>query len=395
MDIPVVTEPISRILVVHNSYQQRGGEDCVVDAEIALLRSHGHEVETYRRHNNDVATMGAAVLATEAVWSRRTTVELSNKLDVFRPDVIHVHNTFPLISASLYWTAAKAGIPVVQSLHNFRLVCLQAMLLRDGRPCEDCVGRLPWRGVLRRCYRSSTRESAVVAAMLGAHRALGTYREKVSRYIALSEFSRRKLVQGGLPAERITVKPNFVDVSGSVEAKRVGGLFVGRLSQEKGLHVLLGALERCAGTVIRVVGAGPEAHTLDGHPYVRALGWREREETLKEYYSAEYLVLPSVCYENFPLALVEAFACKVPVIASRLGAMAELIEDGQTGLLFDPGSAVDLAAKIKWAEANRKHMREMGENARIVYESKYTPEKNYRQLIAIYAAALAESRQRD
>ncbi len=328
-------------------------------------------------------------LAIQTAWSRRATKVICDKIRRFQPDVMHVHNTLPLISPSVYWAAGRVGVPVVQTLHNFRLLCLQAMLLRDGHPCEDCVGKAPWRGVIHRCYRGSTAQSTVLAGSVLTHRALGTYRNKVSRYIALTEFSRKKFVEGGMSAEKIVVKPNFAVVSYDGELKRAGGLFVGRLSQEKGIDVMLAAVQQCPEVTVRVAGEGPEAHKVRAHTGIVPLGLRSRSETLDEMRRAEYLLLPSICYENFPLTVVEAFASGLPVIASRLGAMAELIADGQTGLLFDPGSAEDLAVKIKWAEANRDRMHEMGEAARAVYESRYTPEQNHSQLMGIYASAIA------
>lgn len=391
MDLATVPPSNIRILVVHDSYQQRGGEDNVVDSEVTLLRTYGHQVEVYRRHNDEVGGMSKVALALQTVWSPRTVADVSGIISQFRPDVIHSHNTFPLVSPSLYWAASKAHVPVVQTLHNFRLVCLQAMLLRDGHICEDCLGRFPWRGVVRRCYRRSAPQSATVAVMVGVHRVLGTYRHKVARYIALTDFSRRKFVEGGLPADRIAVKPHFVDVPPRAELQRVGGLFVGRLSHEKGIDVLLGAITHSPGLTIRVVGSGPEARQLAFHPNIILLGWKAWRDMLEEMYHAAYLVLPSLCYENFPLAIVEAYACGLPVIASRSGAMAELIEDGRTGLLCEPGSAYDLAAKMKWADANPERMREMGRIARAVYESKYTPSRNYPQLRDIYSTAITGS----
>lgn len=373
-----------RILIAHNAYQQRGGEDAVVEAEIALLREHGHEVLSYTRHNDELGRIGKLSALKQTLWSGRTTNEMSAQISQDKPDVIHVHNTFPLVSPSIYWAAARAKVPVVQTLHNFRLLCPQAMFLRQGHVCEDCLGGLPWRGVVRKCYRGSVAQSAALAGMLTMHRAMGTYQDKVACYIALNEFCKNKFIEGGLPADKIMVKPNFVEVSPCEERVRAGGLFVGRLSPEKGIDVLLDAAMQCVKRAIRVVGSGPESRRVESHPGVISLGWKTQRETLEEMQRASYLVMPSLWYENFPRTLVEAFACGLPVIASRMGAMVELIKDGRTGLLFDPGSAEDLSKKIAWAEANSTAMREMGKNARNEYEEKYTPEQNYQHLMAIY-----------
>lgn len=384
-----------RVLIAHNAYQQRGGEDAVADAEAELLRHYGHGVERYGRHNDEIAGIAPHVLARQTLWSERTTEELGSLLRAWRPDILHVHNTFPLISPSLYWAASAAGVPVVQTLHNFRLLCPQAMFLRDGRICEDCLGRLPWRGVARRCYRDSATQTGVLAGMLAVHRALGTYSRKVSRFIALNGFCRDKFIQGGLPAGKIAVKPNFVawDDGRSdqgASGRDAGFLFVGRLSAEKGVETLARACADLISVALRVAGTGPEAERLRGLAGVALLGALPGEAVRAEMDRALALVLPSICYENFPRTLVEAYACGLPVIASRLGAMAELVRDGETGLLFEPGNAEDLAAKMRWARANPEAMAAMGRAARAEYEAKYTPEINYRQLMAIYEAAIGD-----
>lgn len=388
------------ILIAHNQYRQRGGEDAVVEAEVALLRGHGHSVRLYARHNDEIGPGNAVNAALGTVWSRRTVREVSAMLADSAVDVVHAHNTFPLISPSLYWNAARAGVPVVQTLHNFRLSCPQGMYLRDGRICEDCMGRVPWRGVVHRCYRQSVSQSGVLAAMLTAHRAMGTWQQKVTRYIALNEFCRRKFIQGGLPADRIVVKPNFVvspaSLAGSAGAppSRRGGLYVGRLSPEKGISVLLAALDMRPGQQIDLVGDGPELSKIQKHPAARSLGVLNQEEVMHRMQSAVYLVMPSLWYENFPRTLVEAYSCGLPVIASRLGALAELVEEGRTGLLFEAGNAAELAEKIAWAESNPDAMRKMGDAARALYEKEYTPERNYEQLMAIYEQACAAGKGR-
>jgi len=381
-----------RVLVVHNRYQQAGGEDAVVRDEMRMLRERGMQVELYERNNEQVADLPKARLAAGTVWSRRTTGDLDTLLRIWRPDVIHAHNTFPLISPAMYFVAARHRVPVVQTLHNFRLFCAQAMFLREGGVCEDCVGTLPWRGVLHKCYRGSAAQSAVLVGMLGVHRALGTYQRRVARYIALNRFCRDKFVQAGLPAARMAVKPNFVDLPAPYEeAPRAGALFVGRLSQEKGVATLAQAARLLPDAAIEVIGDGPQQDLLHGLPGVGMLGRQAPEDIYARMRGAACLVLPSVWYENFPRVLVEAFACGLPVIASRLGAMADLVEEGVTGLLFEPGDARQLAERLAWARAHPERMRRMGANARAEYERKYTPEVNFAQLQAIYRDVLRES----
>ena len=383
-----------RVLVAHNAYQQRGGEDSVAQAEVDLLRSRGHEVLLYSRHNDEIAGQGKAALAMQTVWSRRTSHDVDRLVREFDPDVIHVHNTFPLISPSLYWAADRASRPVVQTLHNFRLLCPQAMFLREGKVCEDCLGHLPWRGVARGCYRGSVAQSGVLAGAVTLHRALGTYRHKVTRYVALNQFCRDKFVQGGLPAERIRIKPNFIESDARPQwSERSGGLFVGRLSEEKGVDVLAAAVKQLPSNPVSVIGGGDLATLATAAFGERYLGFKPMGEILQQMGRSLYLVVPSIWYENFPRTIVEAYSCGLPVIASRIGALAEIVTDGVTGLLFEPGDAQDLAHKLQWAEDHPEAMCEMGRAARAAFDAHYTPERNYQQLMEIYVDAIEHVRQ--
>jgi glycosyltransferase involved in cell wall biosynthesis len=387
-----------KILIAHNAYRLAGGEDAVVDAESALLRDRGHDVVLYRRHNDELQSMSPAGAAATAIWSHRSSSDMTELCARLRPDVIHVHNTFPLMSPSILWAAAKGRIPVVQTLHNFRLLCPQAMFLRDGKICEDCLGKLPWRGVTRKCYRESALQSAVAAGVLTTHRALGTYRDHVTLFIALSAFCRDKFIAGGLPADRIRIKPNFVaadplsaaanEKAANQKIERRGGIFVGRLSSEKGLDVLADAEAIAGDASVRVAGAGPLEEFARNAFCERYLGPQPRERVFELLRGARYLVAPSTCYESFGLALIEAFACGTPVIASRHGAFAELVEDGVNGLLFSPGDAHDLAEKIAWAKDHPERMLEMGRAARRDYEARYTSQRNYEMLVSIYEDAI-------
>lgn len=384
----------ARVLVVHNAYQQRGGEDMVCEAEVELLRSRGHAVEVFHRHNDDLKKSSGLRVAAETLWSVRSAAGLNRLMERFEPDVVHAHTTFPMISPSVLWTAARRGVSVVQTLHNFRLLCPQAMFLREGMVCELCIGQFPWSGIVHRCYRGSLPQTTVVATMLAVHRALATYRDKVTRFIVLNEFCRRKFIDGGLPAEKLMVKPNFVDSPVPLEGMRRGVLFVGRLSQEKGIDVLAGAMARSRGIDLRVAGIGPEAIRLRGIEGVTLLGHIGQPQVRDHMSRSVALILPSICYENFPRTLVEAFASALPVVASRIGALAELVRDGVTGLLFDPGNADDLAQKMAWAAANPARMREMGSNGRAEYEAKFSADRNYAMLMEIYGAAMEEAKVR-
>lgn len=381
-----------KVLVVHCVYQLKGGEDSVVESEVAMLRAAGHEVRLYLRDNTDANETPAWRLAAQTLWSSRTVQDLREVTREWRPDVIHVHNTLLLVSPSVFWAAAELGIPVVQTLHNFRVGCLSATFAREGKVCEDCLGKAPWRGVLRGCYRESVPQSAVLATMVMAHRHLGTYDRKVTRFIALTDFAKQKLVAAGLPSEKIRIKPNFVEWRPAPDAgARSGGIYVGRLTTEKGIDVLMKALLRFKADdhQIEVMGTGPLEGTMAAQLGSRCLGFQPLEVVLGKMERAAFMVLPSIWYEGFPRTIVEAFACGLPVIASRLGSMAELVVDGETGLLFETSNASDLADKIAWANAHPQKMIDMGLRARSVYEQRFTPKQNLSELIAIYRDAMA------
>lgn len=382
-----------RILIAHNAYRERGGEDEVVDAEMALLAAHGHELARLSRDSAEIAGMRPLQLAAESFWSRESALRCRRLLVEFAPDVVHVHNSFPLLSGSILWAAARAGVPVVQTLHNFRLICPQAMFLRDGQVCEACVGHLPWRAAVHGCYQDSVAQSTVLASVVTLHRMLRTDREKVALYIALNEFCRRKFVAGGLPAERLVVKPNFVDVPAPPTHARHGLLFAGRLSPEKGIEVLLRALALSPGLTLKVAGSGPEAWRLRGVQGIEPLGHLPRAGVIAAMTAARALVVPAIWYETFALVVVEAMACGLPVIASRIGVLTDLIEDGVNGLLFEPGNAEELAARLRWIDEHPEAAAAMGRMARERFEQRYLPEPNYRALIDIYERAIdAEKR---
>jgi len=379
-----------RILVAHNAYLYRGGEDTVVEAEIALLRRHGHEVMLYRRDNTELDALPRRQAAMDSVWSKRTVVEVGRLLESFRPHLIHAHNTFPLISPSLYGVANRSDIPVVQTLHNFRLLCPQAMLMRNGRYCDDCVGRWPWRAVLHRCYRGSLAQSAASAVMVSGHRALGTWRHRIRRYIVLNQMCREIFIRGGLPAEKLSIKPNFVESIGAPgERSRRGGLFIGRLAPEKGLLTLAQAIRQKPLIRIAVCGSGPLQATIERSEGLDYIGFEQGESLRTRISNAEFLVMPSTGIESFGLAAIEAFACGTPVIASRHGGLREIVEHGHNGLLVTPGNADELANAIAYAVSNPMQMRRMGLEAYQTYLARYTPERNYATLMAIYHQALA------
>lgn len=391
-----------RVLVLHNTYQLYGGEDAVVAAEVALLREHAHDVAQLTRRNDELSGMTQLSAGLQALWSRDSAQRTADAISRHQPQVVHVHNTWPLLSPSVYAACKSAGVPVVQTLHNFRLACPQAMFLREARVCTDCLGRLPWPAVRHACYRSSRTQTAVLAATLTLHRGLGTWRHQVDRYIALNDFCRGKLIEAGLPASRMVVKPHFVDAPApAVGQARSGFLYAGRLAPEKGLQILQDAARMLAAQApwaasqqVWVAGTGPLSTTLTSSSAppgrLHLLGELSLPELQQRMGRARALVLPSICLESFPRVLVEAFAAGLPVIASRLGALAELVQDGETGLLFEPSDAQDLSDKMAWAASHPEEMAGLGRRAREVYEAEYTPRRNLAQLLEIYRQAGAQ-----
>jgi len=388
-----------KVLLVHNRYRHAGGEDEVVLRESKLLRSSGHEVQEFTRHNSEIVEDGIlskAKMAMRTLWAWDSVSRLGSLLKREKPDIAHFHNTFPLISPAAYHACQQEGIPVVQSLHNPRLMCPGATLHREGTACEECVERVvPWPGVLHACYHNSHLQTAVVSGMLAGHRILGTWRDRVDAYIVFTEFFRQKFIRSGLPREKIFVKPHFLGTDPGMK-QNIGdyALFLGRLAPEKGVRTLLEAFELLQNSIpLHIVGDGPQRAELEAQKSRACLssvsfhGWLPREQTVKIMRGARFLIFPSEWSETFGLTIIEAFGTGVPVIASRLGAMTEVLEEGKTGLHFAAGDPNDLASKAHWAWTHVRQMEVMGRAARAEYESKYTAERNYQLLMEIYSRA--------
>ena len=390
-----------KILLVYNSYQEPGGEDVVFRKEGHLLREAGHEVSEYRRDNGEIkdySTVRRLSLVGRPVWASDSYRDFGALLRQIRPEIVHVHNTFPLISPSIFWASRKEGVPVVHTLHNYRLLCPQANFFRAGKPCEDCITGQYWRGVAHGCYRNSRVETAPVALMLTVHHALKTWTRMVDHYITPSAFARDQFVKAGFPTAQITVKPNFVDPDpGRGSGDGSYALFIGRVSPEKGADTLLKAWRQLPKThMLRVVGDGPSRERLeseadrDGLSNVKFMGRLPHDQAIEVTKNSRFVIFPSELYETFGLGIAEAFACGVPALASRLGAMQEIVQEGQTGFLFEPGNSDDLARTVARAWNDPAQMRRLGVQARSEYEAKYTAAINYRQLIEIYRRVIAK-----
>ncbi len=395
-----------KILQLHNRYQIVGGEEGVVQAEKQLLESHGHQVRLLEVTNDDLvgakAKLGAAI---GAIYSQASKQLVLEELKSFQPDVVHVHNFFPLLSPSVYDACQDAGIPVVQTLHNYRLICPKAMLFRDGQVCEVCVGKsVAIEGIQSGCYRGSKAQTAVVAAMLSYHQWRGTWAQRVTTYIALTEFQKQKLMEGGLPADKIQVKSNFIEMPEMAPVDRQDFvLFVGRLAEEKGVADLIAAYRYAQSSgdanpplpPLQVVGDGPlkaelmaEVEQAGLNDRITFLGRQDKMQVLNLMQTAQVLVFPSIWYEGFPLTLAEAFACGLPAIVPNLGSMAEIVKPNQTGFQFRSRDVEDLAGVILAAVSDHDRLQRLSRQARQTYEQNYTAPINYDRLVEIYQNVL-------
>jgi glycosyltransferase involved in cell wall biosynthesis len=313
----------------------------------------------------------------------------------FSPDVVHVHNVFPIISPAVYYACRSCQVPVVQTLHNYRLACCNGQFLRNDSVCEVCLRRgSRWPGALYGCYRGSRLVSALISATVAVHQLVGTWAELVDVYVALTAFAREKMTESGLPAGKIAVKPNFVGDARACGTGQGGyALFVGRLSSEKGIHTLLDAWSRLGGQLrLKLVGDGPLAELVKERarslPSVELLGWQSHDRVVDLMAEAKCVIVPSVWFETFGLVVIEAFSRGTPVVASRIGALAELVQDGVNGLLFEPGNAQDLADKVALLCADPEGIVRMRGRARAEFEDKYTAARNHEMLMDIYRRAI-------
>lgn len=389
-----------RILLVHNFYQQAGGEDVVFKNESNLLRDYGHNVFHYTAANADLLQLPKLRAAQETVWSRSSNQRLRNVLQEVKPDIVHFHNTFMRISPSAYYACHKVGAAVVQTLHNYRLLCPTATFYRDGKICEGCLGqKFPIPSLQHACYHHSRSQTAIVVTMLMTHHLLRTWHTQVDAYIALTQFAREKFVQGGLPKDKIYVKPNFVQIEQGKDNDHDGQfiLFVGRLSPEKGIQQLLQASCHLRHIPIKIVGDGPLQEEVSKYinkqqlTNIEVLGQQKHNEIYALMKRATFLIFPSQWYEGFPITIIEALASGLPVVATRLGAMAEVVQDGKTGLHFEPNNIADLVTKVEWAWNHPEKMKQMSAAARCEYEKLYTAERNYEQLITIYEQMMSKN----
>jgi len=382
-----------KILTVHNKYLNRGGEDESRESEDRLLEANGYQVRQVLFENTTIQSRSLFQVGLECSWSQPAYDRVHQAIEEWRPDILDVHNFFPLASPSIWYAGRNLRVPVVQTLHNYRLLCPAATFLRDGRVCEDCTHHaLPLPGIVHRCYHGSMLQTAALALMIGMHRAMKSVDRAVSLFIVVSEFEKAKFVENGFAESRLFVKPNFVLDGGRPGQGGEDFLFVGRLSEEKGIGVLFRAMESAGeGPNLNIIGDGPLRREVEEaarrNPRIRYLGMRSQREVLEFMANARCVIVPSIWYETFGRVVAESFSRGTPVIVSKIGALAELVDDQRTGLLFTPGDSQDLASAIRYATANPARMCEMRKNARRDYEEKFTAARNLELLLAAYEMA--------
>ena len=378
--------------MVHNRYRYQGGEDAVFQAESRLLSDHGHIVHQLVFDNKNIPdSFDRYVQGIRGIYNADSARILQKLIIDFKPDIIHVHNFFPLASPSIFYVAKRNHIPIVVTLHNFRLVCPSGTLYYDGKIYEENVRRLiPWRAIMKGVYRGSRIETLGLAGVTVIHNLIGTWKNKIDKLIVLTEFAKRKFNGSALRVDedQLVVKPNFVEDFGVGERQRENFfMMVGRLSVEKGIDIVLKALAIKSFRVI-VIGDGPLKNQVmsyaNSNPNLSYLGFHEKEVIIKYLKRCRALLLPSVCYEGFPISLLESFATGTPAIVSRLGSLSEIVQDNHNGLHFDPGDPDDLVAKISLLDREPALASKLGSNARLTYLNNYTPEENYHKLMHIY-----------
>jgi len=391
-----------KVLMVHNYYRSKSpsGENIVFKYEIELLKRHGHKVIIYERNNDEILNSGVlrrSLSTFDMVWSLKTYKELKYLIQKERPDIAHFHNIWYLISPSGYYACKELQVPVVQTIHNFRMLCANGLLFRNGKICEKCVGKYPWRGVIYRCYNQSRLYSSPIVFAEMAHKLMTTWDKYVDCYIALTKFARNILIRHGFQNDKIVIKPNFVfRPFESLNNNKNFVLFFGRLSQEKGIDVLIKAFEYLnkinRDVPLRIIGDGPLKreiiYRIKKIGNIELLSQRSHAEILEQIKDALFVIIPSICYEMFPMTVIESYSMGKPVIASRIGSLSELVEDNITGLLFDPNDFISLASKIFFLYDNKELCYKMGSNAKIKYEKEYTPDVNITKLYDIYEKTL-------
>jgi glycosyltransferase involved in cell wall biosynthesis len=385
-----------KILYAWNLYQQQGGENMWYPSEPALLKEHGHEVCFYERDNSDLKTFGAwqkASMLWRTTWAQDTYREVRALLRKEKPDIVHVYNTLALLSPSIFHACSDEGVAVVQTHYNYRSVCPAATLLREAKICEECIDHSLMRSVKYACYRDSKIQTGALAASIAFHRAIGTWTKCVQAFIVPTEFMKRKLASG-LPIDRIEVRPNWHDPDPGMRSSPGENnlLFIGRLAEEKGAGVLLQTWASAPNLPpVRILGDGPMKAEVEAaaarDPRIQYLGRQPHERVLTELRTAGCLLVPALWYEAFPHTLLEAAASGAPILASNVGTLPDVVEDGVTGMLFDPFDPADVAAKVRQFFSNTTDRDAISQAARGKFEREFTAARAYENLGRIYQIA--------
>ena len=390
-----------KILLIHNEYQQRGGEFQAVKNQIDLLISHGYQVVQYIQDNRLIDSFSRFQLVSalpKSIYSKSSYEDIQGIIEREKPDLAHVHNVFPLISPSIYHAINSVSIPIIQTVHNFRFLCPNGLFFIDDKPCEMCKHGNTSYAILKKCYKESLGLSALYAISIGSNRLAKTF-DLVDKFIALTEFSARKMIESRLTIRnKIAVLGNFIPDPlpgmGKEESREDYVVYIGRLSTEKGVRILLEAGKLLTSTKILVIGSGPDFSYLqniidvEGLGNINLLGPIHGEKKWDYLRKASAVIIPSICYETFSIAAIEAMSVGTPVIASRLGSLPFVIEDGISGILFEPGDSEDLADKITQLINKPDLFLELGINGRKVVEQKYCQESHFEKLNNIYLETL-------
>ncbi|GAB4131255.1 MAG: glycosyltransferase [Raineya sp.] len=379
-----------RILQIHNLYTKKGGEDITIEAEKNLLLSKNHIVEQLFFDNKSIHGTEKLKFFYKSLYNLKAQEIVREKIRHFQPDVIHIHNLFYVASPSILYEIQKQKVPIVLTIHNFRLICAGALLLRNGQVCELCIQKkFPLAGIQHKCFQNSALKTAQLTLITGLHKLLGTWQNKVDTYITLTEFVKNKLVHSSLqlPEEKIQIKPNFAPDKGfsRLEERADFFLFVGRLSQEKGIKILLEAT-KIYDFHLEIIGEGAMANIVKeyahNNPKITYHGFQGTDFIIEKMKQCKALLFPSVWYEGMPLTIMEAFSTGTPIIISDIDNLNQMVGNGYDGLHFKTADSKDLAEKIYYFEQNATPV--FYENARKTYETLYSPEKNYQKLMEIY-----------
>jgi glycosyltransferase involved in cell wall biosynthesis len=380
-----------KILILHNEYQQYGGEDTVVKNEVKILQNAGHSIYVEIISNNQISGIWSKLSAAVGlVFSWKSYFAVKKLIKEVKPDVVHVHNFFPLWSPSIFYACNSLKVPVVLTLHNYRTLCPTALLMYKGKVTEKSISDGPWWAIPKKVYRNSLFGTLLLALMISIHKWLGTWEKQVTTFIALTQFAKDKFISAGFPSNKIAIKPNFanMDMPSNYDKRDSTFLYVGRLSEEKGIYTLSNIpKENLSNFSIKIIGSGPLDSLLTHSSFVK-MGHQNSQLVFQSMQKHLALILPSICYEGFPMTIVEAYANSLPVIGSRIGSIGELVEHGVTGLLFEAGNTHSLAKTLQWALDHPQEMYQMGLNARKKYEQSYTAQKNLQQLEDIYMDAI-------